>query len=313
MAAYHILSLDGGGIRGVLTARLLERLLQAKPGFLDRVDLFAGTSTGSILAIGLARGLSPTELVSLYVKEGPHIFHRDVLHDLGSLWGFRRARYQTRRRYDGIYPYIGDGTLADLLPRHVLVATYQLDAKNEIEPVPPTDPQTWKAKFFHNYEGPDSDGGQKCIEVIMRSSAAPTYFPIYEGFIDGGVVANNPSVCALAQAVNDKAGGKQDIKNVVLLSLGTGRKMTNITSRNGDWGLEEWGLNLVELIFESGSGLADYQCRQLLGDCYRRIDPDLKASIGLDAVDRIDALIAKADEYDLTGILKWIDQRWEAG
>lgn len=309
-AKYRILSLDGGGIRGILTARLIERIAAQRPDFLSSVDLFAGTSTGSILAIGLAKGLTPTDLVRLYREQGPHIFHHDILHDVGSLWGLRGAKYTTKNRLQGIQPTIGEITLADLLPKHVLVATYQLDSQNPIEPVPAGQPQTWKAKFFHNYAGPDSDGAEKAIDVIMRSSAAPTYFPIYQGFVDGGVVANNPSVCALAQAINTNTGGKQDIKDLVLISFGTGMKTTNIASRDGDWGLEEWGLKLVDLLFESGAGLADYQCRQLLDDCYFRLNPDLKASIGLDAVDQTDLLLSKANACDIQPALDWIDRQW---
>ncbi len=310
MSRYRILSCDGGGIRGILTARILQRLVEARPEFLGKTDLYAGTSTGSIIAIGLAKGLTPAELVRLYQDQGPHIFHRDVLHDLGSLWGFTRARYQTRNRLEGIQPSIGDVTLNDLLPKHVLVASFQLDCRNPVDPVPPDQPQTWKAKFFHNYAGADSDGAQKAIDVIMRSSAAPTFFPIFQGFVDGGVVASNPSVCALAQAINEKTGGKQSIRDVVLLSLGTGMRTMNLTSRNGDWGLEEWGLNLIDLLFESGSGLADYQCRQLLGDCYHRINPDLQASIGLDSIDHVPMLLDKANACDLAPVLDWIDRQW---
>ena len=77
--AYFVLSLDGGGIRGVLTARLLERLERAQP-FLHRVDLVAGTSTGGILALGLAHALTPAQLVALYVEHGASIFgSRDLL------------------------------------------------------------------------------------------------------------------------------------------------------------------------------------------------------------------------------------------
>jgi patatin-like phospholipase/acyl hydrolase len=311
VAKYRILTFDGGGIRGVLTARLLEQLNQARPNFLEQTHLFAGTSTGSFIAISLAKNVSPTELVAVYRKQGPHVFHRDVLHDLGSLWGFRRARYQTKPRYEALHPTIGDITLNDLLPKHVLVASFQLDWNNEFDPLPKKPPRTWKAKFWHNYEGNDSDGAQKAIEVIMRSSAAPSYFPIYEGYVDGGVVANNPSLCALAQAINQDTGGKQDIQDVVLMSFGTATKMTNITSRNGDWGIEEWGFNLIDLLLESGSGLADYQCRQLLGDRYIRLNPDLKESVGLDAVDHIDMLLTQADGFDLTPALAFIDGPWQ--
>ena len=51
---YHILSIDGGGVRGLVACVILERLEAAHPGFLDQVDLFAGTSTGAIVALGMA-------------------------------------------------------------------------------------------------------------------------------------------------------------------------------------------------------------------------------------------------------------------
>ena len=73
---YRILALDGGGIRGLLTAILLERLEKAVPGWLDRVDFLAGTSTGGILALGLAHGVSPSRLRELYEREGPRDFRR---------------------------------------------------------------------------------------------------------------------------------------------------------------------------------------------------------------------------------------------
>ncbi len=99
---YRILSLDGGGIRGVLTARLLERIAEVRPEFLGRVDLFAGTSTGSILAIGLAMGLTPTRLVALYREQGPLIFRDSAWDDVRDLWGLNGAQYSTRNRLEGI-------------------------------------------------------------------------------------------------------------------------------------------------------------------------------------------------------------------
>ena len=74
---YRILSLDGGGLRGVVTAKLLERLETAHPGFLSQVDLFAGTSTGGVLALGLARGLSPTDMGKLYTEAAEKVFAED--------------------------------------------------------------------------------------------------------------------------------------------------------------------------------------------------------------------------------------------
>lgn len=308
MARYRILTLDGGGVRGVLSARLLQRIAAQYPGFLGEVDLFAGTSTGSILAVGLAMGLSPAELVAFYTDRSKIAFHDTVwdnIRDLGKLAG---AGYGTQERWDAIHPVIGDIALGDLEKR-VLIATFQLDSDNPVSPAKPGTPRSWKAKFFHNYPGEGSDAGQKAIDVIMRSSAAPTYFPIYQGFIDGGVVANNPSLCALAQAINPETGA-QDIRDVVLLSVGTGGKPQYIGSVDGDWGLAQWGITLVELLFDAGIGLADYQCQQLLGDCYLRLNIDLEAPIGLDAVGQVPQLIKIADGVDLTETTRWIDSQW---
>jgi predicted acylesterase/phospholipase RssA len=91
---YTILSLDGGGIRGLYTARLLQRLALAAPSFLDKVDLFAGTSTGGILALGLAAGFKPEELVALYLQNATRIFDGDVLTPIREL---HRPEYGSRR------------------------------------------------------------------------------------------------------------------------------------------------------------------------------------------------------------------------
>lgn len=309
MSKYRILSLDGGGVRGVLTARLLERLAAAHPKFLASVDLFAGTSTGALLAVALAKGRTPAELVQLYRENGPRIFGHNLLHDVGSLGGFIAAKYSTQQRREGIQDIIGDGTLDDLLPKHVLVSSFALDSLNAHAP-DPAPPRRWKAKFFHNYAGPDSDGAQKALDVVMRSSAAPTFFPVYQGFIDGGVAANNPSLCALAQAIHPATGG-QVIQDVTLLSLGTGAKPQFSAAMDENWGIAEWNFKLIDLLFDGGSGLADYQCRQLLGDCYRRLNVDLPENIGLDEAGRMEELIKMADQSDLSAASEWIESQWQ--
>lgn len=306
MPKYPILSFDGGGIRGVLTARLLERIVAKRSDFLSQVKLFAGTSTGSILAMGLAKGLSPSELVSLYKERGKDIFHQSVPHQFLTLGSLIGAKYTTQERLDGLRPYF-DGTTLSQLPRTVLVVAFQLDSQNPIAPAP-NPPRRWQGKIFHNYPG-GPFGDQKALDVILRSSAAPAFFPIYQGFIDGGVVANNPSMCALAQAINPETGG-QNIHDVVLLSLGTGTRPEFLTHTDSSWGIGEWGFSLIDLLLDSGTGLADFHCQQLLGDCYRRLTVNTEQNIGLDAVDKINELIELADSQELGPILKFIDEQW---
>jgi patatin-like phospholipase/acyl hydrolase len=172
MSKYRILSIDGGGVRGVLAARILERLEQAVPGIIDQADLLAGTSTGSIIAVGLAKGLPPANLVSLYQQNSGQIFHQSLLHDLGDLWGFIGAKYSWKNRWQGLFPTFGDTTLGQL-GKKVLVAAFDLGGTADVNGI-----HQWRARFFHNFDGPASAANEKAMDVIMRSSAAPTYFPI---------------------------------------------------------------------------------------------------------------------------------------
>jgi len=182
VAPYRILSIDGGGIRGLLTAVLLDRLVTAVPGWLDRVDLFAGTSTGGILVLGLAKGLPPSAIVKLYRQDGQRVFSASWLRRLLDLGGWLGARYDNAGLRGALEELLGPATLGDL-PRRVLVPTFELDNHGAKDL-----PRTWKPKFFHNFPGPDSDAAERVVDVAVRTSAAPTYFPTYQGYIDGGVM-----------------------------------------------------------------------------------------------------------------------------
>lgn len=295
---YLILSLDGGGIRGVLTAKLLKRLEAACP-FLHQVELFAGTSTGGILALALALGLSPTELCELYRREGPGIFgHRDVFDAVaGSADELFRANYdneQGLRR--ALEPHFKATRLGELGKR-VLIPTFDLSGA-----LPGSKQEAWKAKFLHNYDSPGNDGDVLALDAALRTSAAPTFFPSYQGFIDGGVVANNPSMCAVAKAV--KAG--VPFADIVVLSLGTGRSADRIPEERNDWGLTQWAGRIVPLLMEGGVGIADYQCAELLGERYMRLDVPLEEPIALDAVERVSDMITMAETASLEGVVRWL-------
>jgi patatin-like phospholipase/acyl hydrolase len=168
MSPYRILSLDGGGIRGVLTAKLLEGLEMAHPGFLSKVDLLAGTSTGGILALGLAVGLAPEEIGRLYEESGTKVFANslwDDIRDLGMLIG---SDYSNEPLKQALLELMGEITLGDLQKR-VLVSSFDLDN----DPQEPGALRTWKPKFFYNFPGEDSDADEKVVDVALRAQWAP--------------------------------------------------------------------------------------------------------------------------------------------
>lgn len=300
MAAYPILSMDGGGIRGIMTAIILQRLEKQYPGFLSKIQLFAGTSTGGLLALGLACGMSPAEMRVLYQEFGDIVFTDSALDDFRDLGRLVGADYSLGPLKLVLTKQFGDRYL-DSIPKKVLISSFDLDNED-----PSQNKRSWKAKFFHNYPGSDSDGDQKIVDVALRTANAPTYFPIYQGYVDGGVVANNPSVCALAQALNPETGG-QKLQDLVMISIGTGYNPRYVASQDGDWGLAQWAPHLIYLVMEGGTNLADYQCRQLLGRRYLRLNVHLPEAIGMDRVDQIPLLEDLATNADLSQAFTWLE------
>jgi patatin-like phospholipase/acyl hydrolase len=300
MSQYHILTLDGGGILGVLSAGLLERLEAAQPGWMGKVDLFAGTSTGGILSLALASGLTPTQVRELYEKLGSKVFEKNLLREITDLSTLVGSHYSNGPLKEELTHTFGDMTLAEL-PKKVLISSFELD----YQPSDSLKPHMWKAKFFHNFPGPDSDGDQKVVDVALRTSAAPTYFPIYQGYVDGGVVANNPSMCALAQAIDAPTGG-HSLREINLLSLGCGLNPHFIAEQDSAWGMVQWVPHLINLMLEGSVGLADYQCRQVLGPRYLRLNPILPLEVPLDGVNQIPLLKEIAVNADISQAVAFV-------
>jgi patatin-like phospholipase/acyl hydrolase len=306
MAPYRILSLDGGGIRGLISAILLERLEQAHPGFISQVDLFAGTSTGGLLALGLATGRTPAQARQLYEIYGNKVFTDTLLDDVRDLGKLIGAEYGLAPLKEVLDTQFGDLSLAALKKR-VLISAFDLDH----QPSRPGQYRSWKAKFFHNYPGPESDGEQRVVDVALYTSAAPVYFPTYHGYIDGGVVAGNPSVCALAQALHPPTGG-QKLEDIVLLSIGTGYNPKYLEIQDANWGLAQWAPHMISLVLEGDADLADYQCRQILSQRYLRINPRLPEEIDMDAVAKMPLMVQIASQVDLDTAVEWLKKnfRW---
>jgi patatin-like phospholipase/acyl hydrolase len=311
MAKFHILSLDGGGIRGIVTAVLLRRL-QAESGvptWLDHVNLFAGTSTGGLLALGLAGGIGLQRIVDLYQLKGRLIFDDswlDNLVDLGKVFG---ADYDNVNLEKELHALLGDRTLGDLAEKggYVLITAFDLD--NEA-----ADParRRWKPKLFHNLPGTGNDNEQLAYKVGLYTSAAPTYFPSVDGFIDGGVFASNPSMCALAQTQDKRNDTCPPVSELVLLSLGTGTSLVYIEGQELDWGYAQWAKPLVTLMLDGVAGIADYECHRLLGSRYHRLAPEFppRVSIDMDDVSRVSYMIDFAEHVDLSETVGFLNTAW---
>jgi uncharacterized protein len=152
MARFRILSLDGGGIRGLISSILLIRLNREKglEGWLERADLLAGTSTGALIALLLAKGLGLEEIRALYHDTSRDIFDDSWLDDVKDVGTLLGAQYHSDGLKRHLQRMLGKARLRDLKKR-VLITAFDLDNEH-----PRPEKRRWKPKLFHNFPGADS-------------------------------------------------------------------------------------------------------------------------------------------------------------
>jgi len=308
MAKYRILTLDGGGIRGLITIIMMQNLAreQGLVNWLDQADLIAGTSTGGILALAIAAGVDMKEVRALYESKGQDVFDDSWLDDILDLATIIGAQYDNKKLTRELKKVIGEKTLGEL-PRSVLVTAFDLDNED-----PDPGKRTWKPKIFHNVPGTDNDNDVLAYKAALYTSAAPTYFPAVDGYVDGGVFANNPSLCALLQSQDKRNTLKPPMDDIVLLSLGTGSSMTYIKGKNLNWGYSQWVKPLISLMMDGVNGIADFQCKQILGERYHRLAPKFPpgVSIALDDVKRVPDMINYANSINVKNTVAWMKENW---
>lgn len=311
MAVYRILTLDGGGIRGLLSAVLMDELDRRHPGWISQVDMIAGTSSGGILALALANGMQPAQLVELYYALGPIIFKDNLFDDVRDLGRLIGADYSTKHLRGELRKIFADTRLQDL-DKRVLITAFDLDN----EAASPEE-RSWKPKFFHNFPGADSDGEQRLADVALYTSAAPTYFPSVDGYIDGGVVANHPGMVALSQTQDERSEipDRPRVAEIRLLSIGAGRVLSYIKGPTHNWGLVQWAKPLLNLMLDAVSGVPDFQCRQMLGANYHRLNYTFAdgKGIGLGEWKKRDRLVEIGRQEMLTELdaaADWLAEHW---
>ena len=284
---YRILSIDGGGTRGVIPATLLDGIYQATGQHpTELFDLFAGTSTGGIISIGLAYGLEPAQLIDLYLNQSDKVFHDTQLDNLRDGFGKNfGADYSNKPLRKILTALFGEATLGDVNERLrqqgpdkcLMVCSFHLNPQDNDQPIN-FRPVIYNSSFIR-------DRDVKLVDLALRTSAGPTYFPIYQNHIDGGVSINHPAMAAVAFAINCNTSEKleycylsgankglgKSLQALQVLSLGTGTSNQNRIApeiirrkRRGDWGNLQWIEYLPDLLTESNMQTSDYYVQQVL-------------------------------------------------
>ena len=262
----RILSIDGGGIRGIIPALVLAHLEdQTGKRVSELFDLIVGTSTGGILACALARGdengtplYTAHDLADLYRERGQDVFSGSTWDRIRTLGGVLDELYDHEELEAVLHHYLGDSLLSDSLT-NVMVTAYDIERRETV--------------FFKSWR--DRFEQVRALEACRATSAAPTYFEpahvdLDDGvrtLVDGGVFINSPSVSAYAEAIKLFPG-----EDFQMLSLGTGELTRTIHKEDADgWGKAGWLLPLLSCMFDGMADAADHQMRLFLGERYQRL------------------------------------------
>jgi uncharacterized protein len=260
-----ILSIDGGGIRGIVPAVVLAEIEKRTARHTAQLfDLIAGTSTGGILTLGLTIPKTPgaplysaQSFIEMYEREGRRIFSRSVFRELLACNNLAWRKYSSKGIEQVLENYFGDSQLRDAVT-DIVITSYEIERRF------PFFFKSRNARVRPDYDFPARD-------VARATSAAPSYFePMklltgtisdHYTLIDGGVFANNPAACALVEA----RCTHPDAEAYLIVSLGTGSLMRHLPlSAAKYWGAALWVKPLLNIVFDGVSSTVDYQLRQLI-------------------------------------------------
>lgn len=307
MSKIRILSIDGGGIRGIIPGRILvyleEKLkeLDNNPNgrISDYFDIIAGTSTGGILTCAYLcpdkekpgrPKFSARDAVNLYIEKGEEIFTRSLWQKMISVGGVIDEKHSASKIEYYFNEYFGDTKLSELL-KPCLITAYDTERRSA---------------FFFTGHNAESGGHDFFVKDVARAtSAAPTYFEaagikslsgIFYSLVDGGVFASNPTMCAYAESRKHDFGkiSRPGAKDMLILSLGTGKvEKQYMYDSIKDWGLLEWIRPVIDIMMTGVGETVHHQLLQIFNSVemeenYLRISPDLgDASPDMDEVSEL--------------------------
>lgn len=287
MFKYKVLSIDGGGIRGIIPAIILKEIeKRTQKRIWELFDLIAGTSTGGFLAMILTMPdpknpntarYSMEDIINMYREDGKNIFHEPFLESLTEVDDLLRPKYPSKGRQRVAKKYFHDVALEDALT-NIFITSYDIELRVPV--------------FFINNPRFQRHSGTsfrklctdyKMIEAAMATSAAPTFFEPLKlpmrgcennenndyALVDGAMFANNPTALAIVEAIIYAQNNNEEIplEDILVTSLGTGSLTRKFPYEEAvNWGKLQWLQPLINIFLDGASEVANYQLRQLLPD-----------------------------------------------
>lgn len=294
---FKILSIDGGGIKGLYSSTIIEHLeTKYDCSISDYFDMLCGTSTGGLIALALSLKIPASTLSNLYMEKGSKIFpNTPILNTIKQvLWGGKYKDKQLKKNLQEIY---GDRKLGDS-NNLLCIPTYSL-----------TDARPWVFKFDHKEGQLDRDNKARYVDVALSTSAAPTYLPLCEidyydnkQFVDGGVWANDPTMVGLIEALKYFVGKGKEYDSIQILSISslstTGGKPIGLNRYRS---FAKWRADLFDVFSTGQSSFTEYFMNSIreFNDVkveYIRI-PSEKIASGQECLVKMDKTTSKAIHF----------------
>lgn len=297
---FRVLCVDGGGVRGYLSAKVLANIEQylnsatnTKEPIGARFDLIAGTSAGGIIALGLAYGLTASAIATFFEENSARIFP-----------SHQKKNYVARKFAPAYSSARLRSVLVSMLPPEATLASLTTDVCIPAVALGNAKPRLYKTDYFARNAGRLDE---PLVDVALATSAAPTYFEAHSSkhstnLVDGGICANNPSMVAVVDAMQFERPSKRDteppheLRDIALLSIGTGDlcAMTYDHEKLAKGGELAWAKSYYEVSIEAQSQLVHFQTRFLLQN-YLRVNPQLRFAMALDDHSGLEELRNLAD------------------
>lgn len=265
---FKVLSIDGGGIKGLYSAQILRHFEEKfNCSISDHFDMLCGTSTGGLIALALSLKIPASEICDFYQNEGPKIFTN-----------FRKINFLGAKYSNGTVKQLArGGKFTDKNLREALTKIFaerKIGESNNLLCIPSydvTEAKPWIFKFDHPEGQLDRDNKAYYVDVALATSAAPTYFPMAEisyydnkQFIDGGVWGNNPTLVGYLEALQYFVGKGKEFDRLKILSVSslslTGGKPTGLKKNRS---FLDWKDELFETSFTGQSFFSDFFMKKI--------------------------------------------------
>lgn len=272
---FQILSLDGGGLKGIFTASFLNAIEKnTNTNICNHFDLITGTSTGGIIAIALGLGFSSKQILDFYISEGTNIFPaQETLNRI--IYGIKHIfirKYSETDLEEALKLFFGNHLIGESKKRLIIPAFNSACG----------DVYIYKTAHHKDLK---VDYKEPAWKVARATSAAPTFFSSFVNdggirLIDGGIWANNPCMVAISEALGYL---KCKQENIALLSIGTTQNLISSSRIHVNGGLLPWSTKSIEFLMHGQVISAEKQAYHILGDKnFLRINPTVSNHYTID-------------------------------